>query len=67
MATMSISIPDEMKAFVEEAARSRLRVGAMYHVAVPESGRMEFGYPTKCGRVGAEYWPPVPTRPPPAV
>ena len=29
MATMNISIPDEMKAFVKEAARSRLRVGAM--------------------------------------
>ena len=29
MATMKISIPDEMKAFVEEAARSRPRVGAM--------------------------------------
>ncbi len=29
MATMKTSIPDEMKAFVEEAARSRPRVGAM--------------------------------------
>jgi hypothetical protein len=66
MATMNISIPDEMKAFVEEAARSRLRVGAMYHVAVPGSGRMKFGYPTKYGRVRAEYWP-LPTRSPPAV
>ena len=67
MATMNISIPDEMKAFVEEAARSRPRVGAMYHIAVPGSGRMEFGCPTKYGRVRAEYWPAVPTRPPPAV
>ena len=29
MATMNISIPDEMKAFVEEAARLRPRVGTM--------------------------------------
>ena len=29
MATVNISIPDEMKAFVEEAARSRPQVGAI--------------------------------------
>jgi hypothetical protein len=35
--------PQAVLDIVEVAARSRPRVGAMYHVAVPGSGRMEFG------------------------
>ena len=52
---------------IVELRRDRDRgSGPCTMVAVSESGRMEIGYPTKYGRVRAEYWP-LPTQPPPAV